>query len=113
MMSGCAQVENEINPSGTAYLFEGGVFIWPGVEIGHKFAVKSVQGRSGNVTLETMSLIPLVFSITGLFDEAECDHIIKIAEPYIAPSVVNKMDNDIGEYTHATREQFTHPSLRA
>ena len=56
-----------------------------------------VQGRpDGNVTLETLSLIPLVFSITGLFDEWECDHLVDVAGPYVAPSVVNKMDNDIG-----------------
>eukprot|EP00591_Stephanopyxis_turris_P016292 CAMPEP_0195532888 /NCGR_PEP_ID=MMETSP0794_2-20130614/39317_1 /TAXON_ID=515487 /ORGANISM="Stephanopyxis turris, Strain CCMP 815" /LENGTH=92 /DNA_ID=CAMNT_0040665265 /DNA_START=96 /DNA_END=371 /DNA_ORIENTATION=+ len=55
-----------------------------------------------------MSLIPLVFSITGLFDEAECDHIIKIAEPYIAPSVVNKMDNDIGKPDTEWRTSKTH-----
>ncbi len=48
------------------------------------------------MTLETLSLIPLVLSINGLFDEWECDHLIDIAAPHVAPSVVNKMDNDVG-----------------
>ena len=86
-----------MNPTGTGLLMEGGAFIWPGVEIGHKFTVDDVQGRSGgNVTLETLSLIPLVFSISGLFEDWECDHLIKIASPHIAPSVVNLMDHDLG-----------------
>ena len=42
-----------MNPTGTVLLFEGGVFVWPGVRIGHKFVVDNVQGRDGvNVTLE-------------------------------------------------------------
>jgi hypothetical protein len=41
------------------------------------------------VVLETLSLAPAVFAVTGLLTERECDHILRRAEPQVQPSVVH------------------------
>ncbi|OWZ22029.1 hypothetical protein PHMEG_0003319 [Phytophthora megakarya] len=61
------------------FLFEGGQFIWPGIRIGHKTVVKDVAGK-GEVVLETLSLIPLVFSVEEFLKDDEIDVIMGVEE---------------------------------
>jgi prolyl 4-hydroxylase len=49
------------------------------------------------VELETLSLSPLVFSVTGFLGAAECAHIIAAAEPSMVDSGVDLMDEGRGE----------------
>lgn len=69
---------------GMGLVFQGGQFIWPGVKLGfeRQISLYSVMpmgspkfDRSQNVTLETLSLVPLVLSVKGFLTETECDHI--------------------------------------
>ena len=80
---------------GLFLLFEGGQFIWPGISIGFRRPVTLEMGRS--VTLETLSLVPLVLSISDFLSNEECDHVIREAEPEMRKSKVALMDKDKGK----------------
>lgn len=51
----------------------------------------------GDVTLTTLSLQPLVFTIDPLLTVAECEHVIERARPEMANSPVSHIDSDIGK----------------
>lgn len=67
------------------FLFEGGVFIWPGVEIGFK---QRVTLGAAVVEMETISLRPLAFSIDNFLTLEECDYIQDHAAPHMKSSGV-------------------------
>ncbi|RLN89637.1 hypothetical protein BBJ28_00016107 [Nothophytophthora sp. Chile5] len=87
------------------FLFEGGQFIWPGIHIGHKSAcsmlqlsqiecqtvVKDVFGK-GDVVLETLSMIPLVFGVEEFLKDDEIDVIMDLSLEHLAPSGVTLLD---------------------
>ncbi|KAG3175759.1 hypothetical protein PC128_g17604 [Phytophthora cactorum] len=73
------------------FFFEGGQFIWPGIRIGHKTVVKDVAGK-GDVVLETLSLIPLVFSVEEFLKDDEIDVIMDLSLEHLKPSTVTLMD---------------------
>ncbi|KAE9073246.1 hypothetical protein PF010_g25146 [Phytophthora fragariae] len=73
------------------FLFEGGQFIWPGIRIGHKTLVKNVAGK-GDVVLETLSMIPLVFSVEEFLKDDEIDVIMNLSLEHLKPSAVTLMD---------------------
>ncbi|KAG1705572.1 hypothetical protein DVH05_003259 [Phytophthora capsici] len=73
------------------FLFEGGQFIWPGIRIGHKTVVKDVTGK-GDVVLETLSMIPLVFSVEEFLKDDEIDIIMDLSLEHLKPSTVTLMD---------------------
>ncbi|TMW61645.1 hypothetical protein Poli38472_010708 [Pythium oligandrum] len=73
------------------YLFEGGQFIWPGIKIGHKTVVRNVTGK-GDVVLETLSMIPLVFSVEEFLKDEEIDVILDLSLEHLKPSGVTHID---------------------
>ncbi|ETP36936.1 hypothetical protein F442_15213 [Phytophthora nicotianae P10297] len=73
------------------FLFEGGQFVWPGIRIGHKTLVKDVAGK-GDVVLETLSMIPLVFSVEEFLKDDEIDIIMDLSLEHLKPSTVTLMD---------------------
>uniref|UniRef100_K3WQW1 Fe2OG dioxygenase domain-containing protein n=1 Tax=Globisporangium ultimum (strain ATCC 200006 / CBS 805.95 / DAOM BR144) TaxID=431595 RepID=K3WQW1_GLOUD len=73
------------------YLFEGGQFIWPGIKIGHKTVVKDVYGK-GDVVMETLSMIPLVFGVDEFLKDEEIDVILDLSMEHLAPSGVSLID---------------------
>ncbi|DAZ92662.1 TPA: hypothetical protein N0F65_006471 [Lagenidium giganteum] len=73
------------------FFFEGGQFIWPGIKIGHKTLVKNVYGR-GDVVLETVSMIPLVFTVEEFLKDDEIDVILDLSMEHLKPSGVTLMD---------------------
>ena len=92
---------------GMVMLFQGGQFIWPGVEIGFQRTIdlyKVIPGAGPDVlgskqrqaTLETLSLEPLVFSVEGFLDDNECDFFKEAAAPTMKYSEVTLMDMDKG-----------------
>jgi len=91
---------------GTTLLFQGGQFLWPGVRIGFKreIALYSImpardpipKDTNWTVTLETLSLTPLVLSVEGFLSESECQHIREVAEPTMKYSGVVLHDSDAG-----------------
>jgi hypothetical protein len=56
---------------------EGGQFMWPGVKIGHMHTLPLKDGNT--LTLETLSMQPLVFSVRDFLHDQECDEIISLA----------------------------------
>ena len=49
-----------------------------------------------NITLETLSLFPLVLSVQNFISEQECTHVQTKAEPHMEYSEVTLMDRDKG-----------------
>jgi prolyl 4-hydroxylase len=88
-------------------VFEGGLFVWPGVRLGFRRAVH-LPGDSTfeAMTLITRSLLPLVFLVDPLLSDAECDHIIGVTEPDLAVSHVSHFDADLGESSKKWRRSL-------
>jgi prolyl 4-hydroxylase len=101
--------ENKENPSGTSFLFEGGVFFWPGVKIGHITEVYGVSGYEGSIVkMKTISLRPLVFEIKKFIRDSECEALKKLAAPFMKASSVSHMDKDVGKKDTQWRTSQTH-----
>jgi prolyl 4-hydroxylase len=91
---------------GIVLVFEGGQFLWPGVQIGFQRTVSlysimppgsvEMKDKHRTATLETLSLIPLVLSVSGFLSDDECDFIQTIAAPTMKYSEVTLMDKDVG-----------------
>jgi len=94
-------VMTKIVSSEMIILTNGGVWRWPGVREGFKRSVElsptNHDERARNVTIETLSLQPLVLSIEGFLSDGECDYIAKIAEPDMEYSGVTLKDADKGK----------------
>jgi hypothetical protein len=71
---------------GMVLVYEGGQFLWPGVRLGfeREIALYSIMPPGSptyedswnrSVTLETLSLSPLVLSVKGFLSDDECTHI--------------------------------------
>lgn len=94
------------NYFGLVLVFEGGQFLWPGVRIGFERTVElysimpdtspDMGDKKQVVTLETLSLEPLVLSVKGFLSVEECDHIQEKASPSLRYSDVVLMDKDAG-----------------
>lgn len=101
-----AKATDKLKADGMFLIMEGGAWVWPGVRKGFKRDIKlgvesTFDGTTGkklsnNITLETISLYPLVLSVKGFLTEAECDWIQEIAAPMMAYSEVTLMDHDQG-----------------
>lgn len=99
-----SSVMDKLQSHGMVLLFEGGSWLWPGVRIGFertiqiysKYDKKKGDKISQNVTLETLSLFPLVLSVKDFISEEECTHVQRKAEPSMRYSQVTLMDKDKG-----------------
>lgn len=85
--------------SGMILVFEGGVFVWPGVEVGFRRNVTIEPKKSEPLSLEieTRSLQPLVLEISSFLNDADCQHVIDKALPHVERSSVKHMDHDVGK----------------
>jgi prolyl 4-hydroxylase len=96
-------IMSSIIASGMIIVTQGGNWVWPGVHEGFQRTVllsssnDTPISKSRNVTIETLSLRPLVLSIQGFLSDEECDHIAKTAAPTMAYSGVTLKDDDIGK----------------
>ena len=89
----------------TLLVYEGGQFMWPGVQEGflrpvNLYSIMPVGDTTDQperlVTLRTMSLRPLVFLVEDFLTTEECDYIQMLAEPTMEYSGVVLMDHDAG-----------------
>lgn len=78
------------------FIFKGGNFIWPGVEVGHIQTVRGLQELE-SIEIKTVSMTPLVFEAQNFLLEPECNHIKAKANPHMKPSPVSLMDHDRGK----------------
>ncbi len=95
-------IMNSIIASGMIIVTQGGNWIWPGVREGFQRTVllsslSDTMSEPRNVTLETLSLKPLVLSIQGFLTEEECNHIAETAAPSMSYSGVSLKDADVGK----------------
>ena len=61
---------------GSLVISQGGMWVWPPVREGFKRIVDISSGaQPQSVTIETLSLKPLVVSIKGFLTDDECDYI--------------------------------------
>eukprot|EP00559_Dactyliosolen_fragilissimus_P008463 CAMPEP_0184864624 /NCGR_PEP_ID=MMETSP0580-20130426/15675_1 /TAXON_ID=1118495 /ORGANISM="Dactyliosolen fragilissimus" /LENGTH=545 /DNA_ID=CAMNT_0027363505 /DNA_START=26 /DNA_END=1660 /DNA_ORIENTATION=+ len=108
-------------------IMEGGTWVWPGVRIGYQrtvdlsisedFQINLEKERNNNntsnaahnhennkekdssflVTMETLSLQPLVLSVKNFISPHECADIQRLAEPLVQYSGVTLMEHDQGK----------------
>lgn len=98
-------IMSSIAVSGMIVIAQGGNWLWPGVREGFERSIEleppkiSNAASSGprNITIETLSLKPLVLSIKGFLTDEECDYIAKKAEPSMKYSSVTLKDADKGK----------------
>jgi len=83
-------------------LTTGGNWIWPGITQGHKQLVH-IPGRS--LTLETLSIRPLVFSVSNFLSPEERQLVMDTAEALLKPSKVRS--NGTGQVTKNYRSSET------
>jgi prolyl 4-hydroxylase len=91
---------------GMVLLYQGGQFLWPGVRVGFQrhvdlYSIMPVgspdfPNKNTTVTLETLSLKPLVLSVQGFLTPEECQYIQDKATPTMKYSDVVLMDHDKG-----------------
>jgi hypothetical protein len=80
-----------VGPGSALWLFTGGQFIWPGVRIGHSFSLPTGTKR---VTMTTLSLRPLVFSLSSFLSADECSSIKSSAKAVgLLPSAMAHVDS--------------------
>lgn len=94
------KIKSAAELSGLVLVFEGGNFLWPGVEVGFTRNVTiTPPGEPEALDLEliTRSLKPLIVEVSRFLDVPECKHIITKASPHIAKSSVSHMDHDVGK----------------
>ena len=105
-----AEVLKQLASSEMVILTEGGNWIWPGVAEGYRRTVDVTSPNSKEtrrVTIETLSLVPLVVSIEGFLTEDECDYIAEKAGPRMQYSGVSLMDKDKGKAASEWRTSQT------
>ena len=95
------QVNESLLKYGLLLLYEGGQWLWPGVKVGFQRTIQLnllnyMDDPSLNVTLETLSLRPLVLSVNEFLTPQECDQIRDDAMPSLKYSDVVLMDKDAG-----------------
>ncbi|CAJ1430380.1 unnamed protein product, partial [Effrenium voratum] len=79
--------------------FEGGAFLWPGVEVGfvRNVTIKPKDAPALDLQITTRSLVPLVVEISSFLGDEDCQHVINKALPHIQKSAVKHMDHDVGK----------------
>mmetsp|Transcript_379 Transcript_379/g.726 ORF Transcript_379/g.726 Transcript_379/m.726 type:complete len:512 (+) Transcript_379:136-1671(+) len=89
--------------SGMIVITQGGNWMWPGVREGFQRTIELAPSRnaaatsdSHNITIETLSLKPLVLSIEGFLTDKECDYVMDKAGPSMKYSSVTLKDADVG-----------------
>lgn len=97
---------SSIAASGMVIITQGGNWMWPGVREGFQRTIElappssnngaTTSDVSHNITIETLSLKPLVLSIEGFLSEKECDYIMEKAGPAMQYSDVKLKDADVG-----------------
>ncbi|GMI12771.1 hypothetical protein TrLO_g15713 [Triparma laevis f. longispina] len=106
-------VQETLSRAGLVLLFEGAVFIWPGVRVGHQRNVSisgtGYQGGPNYLTLETLTLRPLLFGVVEQFvSNEECNHIQNRSRPHMKQSGVSLMDKDKGKAATEWRTSSTY-----
>eukprot|EP00928_Gymnodinium_smaydae_P016988 TRINITY_DN16456_c0_g1_i1.p1 TRINITY_DN16456_c0_g1~~TRINITY_DN16456_c0_g1_i1.p1 ORF type:complete len:409 (-),score=68.69 TRINITY_DN16456_c0_g1_i1:174-1400(-) len=84
---------------GMVLVYEGGAFLWPGIEVGFKrdITIRPSGSEALSLTVLTRSLEPLVVEVSSFLQPSECAHVINKALPHVKSSPVSHMDHDVGK----------------
>lgn len=93
-------------PDNIALVFEGGQWVWPGIDEGYVRTV-TLDGQNP-INIETMSFKPLLYMVKSFFSDEECDHAINKANPHMIQSPVSLMDHDKGKAATQFRTSTSH-----
>eukprot|EP00009_Paramoeba_aestuarina_P000323 CAMPEP_0201513324 /NCGR_PEP_ID=MMETSP0161_2-20130828/5394_1 /ASSEMBLY_ACC=CAM_ASM_000251 /TAXON_ID=180227 /ORGANISM="Neoparamoeba aestuarina, Strain SoJaBio B1-5/56/2" /LENGTH=398 /DNA_ID=CAMNT_0047909481 /DNA_START=155 /DNA_END=1348 /DNA_ORIENTATION=+ len=88
-------------------IVEGGQFLWPGVRVGFRRTV-DVAGIDREISMETLSLHPLIFEISNFFDDNVLDFLYNEAHDKMQQSPVAKKDGDQNTDVTEWRTSTTH-----
>eukprot|EP01097_Dermamoeba_algensis_P007743 TRINITY_DN4943_c0_g1_i1.p1 TRINITY_DN4943_c0_g1~~TRINITY_DN4943_c0_g1_i1.p1 ORF type:complete len:364 (+),score=38.64 TRINITY_DN4943_c0_g1_i1:121-1212(+) len=83
-------------------------FIWPGLYVGHKVTISLPFLKSGeriflDRTIETVSLVPRVFTVEEFLTDEDCELIITTGKP----SLFNSTVGDVGYLSQSERNSKT------
>ena len=95
-----------------AFVFEGGLWLWPAVEVGHKLELQVDDGEGRrNVSLETVSLFPRVLMASDVITEEEAALIMARAGGHMHKSGVSLKAADAGKKSedYRTSSQWSFP----
>lgn len=99
-------IHHQIIQSNNMVLFiEGGTWFWPGIQIGFERTINLSSADTNtnhhperNITLETISMDPLIVSVKGFLTVDECHYLQQKSEPRVTrASDVTLMDSDKGK----------------
>lgn len=96
---------------GLVLAFEGGQFLWPGIEHGFSRNITLPPTKDApelGLNILTRSLDPLVVEISSFLSQDQAKHIIDEASPHIAKSHVSHMDHDVGKADAEWRTSSQH-----
>merc|ERR1711920_539126 len=94
------------------FLFEGGVWVWPAVEVGYSRQLRGLHGLTERVVnLTTLSLFPRVLLASDFLTEQEAQLIIDRADGHMFKSGVSLKAKDQGKASseYRTSSQWSFP----
>ena len=103
---------SEVLSAPCVFVFEGGLWLWPAVEVGHKLELTVDDGeRQRNVSLETVSLFPRVLMASDVITEEEAKLIMTRADGHMHKSGVSLKAADAGRKSedYRTSSQWSFP----
>lgn len=98
--------------AGEFFLFEGGQWVWPGVEVGRRVELSVNDGTDErNVSLTTLSLVPRVLLASNFLTKHEAETIMTRADGHMFKSGVSLKAADAGKASsdYRTSSQWSFP----
>lgn len=100
----------EAEDAALIFVVEGGQWYWPPLRKGF---VRKLHGT--NLSLETLSVQPVIFRVQGFLREHECEEIVNLGKGRMFSSPVSLMDKDKGkaakEFRTSTQARNTKQAL--
>eukprot|EP00929_Paragymnodinium_shiwhaense_P046316 TRINITY_DN23577_c0_g1_i2.p1 TRINITY_DN23577_c0_g1~~TRINITY_DN23577_c0_g1_i2.p1 ORF type:complete len:421 (-),score=78.13 TRINITY_DN23577_c0_g1_i2:224-1486(-) len=109
----------ELAGGGLFLAYEGGPFLWPGVQVGFQrnisFTPRNAQAgeEALHLSIKTMSMQPLVVEVSNFLNEKQRKHVIEVASPVMQRSMIVTKSRDGGKADDAERsstQAFVEPS---
>lgn len=91
------RVKTDNDISGLLLAFEGGRWMWPSIRVGFErtVALDLPGGEAMNLTLRTVTVNPLAFSVDGFAEDDVSDHIANKVSPFVRPLKGQKLTSDV------------------
>merc|ERR1719410_904394 len=90
------------------FLIEGGMFQWPPVNVGFRTVIEGIEVGGQPVELETLAVVPPIFTVHNLALPEETDALIEHANPHFEKADVVYMDKDKGKDVNEFRTSLNY-----